>query len=397
MSVYSLHGRGLKLDTRADVEPYLREINSEVLEEIHLGGNTIGVEAAQALAEVLQRASKLRVADFADIFTGRLISEIPQAISALCDALVDKQHLVEIDLSDNAFGGRVVDPLVPFLTGNRSFQIFKLNNNGLGPAGGTVIANALRASAEASAKEGKKSNLRVLVCGRNRLEDGSAKEWAAAFKAHGTLEEVRMPQNGIRMDGIAALAGGLIANPSLAHLDLQDNTFSQSGERAFAAALASWPKLHTLNFSDCVLSDEGEIPTTITALASGSSPALRHLLIQNNNLDSKTLAVLSEAIGTHLKGVTRIEFQANDVEEDDEEMQALMDSMTARGGRFLFDDEEEEEETGVEDEEPEAVPLVSSAAAEIERVLGPGARASAGDAEADELAKMLGKVSLNNA
>ena len=61
MSVYSIHGKGLKLDTRADVEPYLREINPEVLEEIHLGGNTIGVEAAQALAEVLQKASKLRV------------------------------------------------------------------------------------------------------------------------------------------------------------------------------------------------------------------------------------------------------------------------------------------------------------------------------------------------
>lgn len=61
MSIYSIHGKGLKLDSRADIEPYLREINPEVLEEIHLGGNTVGVEAAQALAEVLQKATKLRV------------------------------------------------------------------------------------------------------------------------------------------------------------------------------------------------------------------------------------------------------------------------------------------------------------------------------------------------
>lgn len=61
MSIYTIHGKGLKLDTRADVEPYLREIDTDVLEEIHLGGNTIGVEAAQALAEVLQKATKLRV------------------------------------------------------------------------------------------------------------------------------------------------------------------------------------------------------------------------------------------------------------------------------------------------------------------------------------------------
>jgi Ran GTPase-activating protein (RanGAP) involved in mRNA processing and transport len=61
MSVYSLKGKGLRLDTREDVEPYLRDIDPEQLEEIHLGGNTIGVEAALALASVLQKASKLKV------------------------------------------------------------------------------------------------------------------------------------------------------------------------------------------------------------------------------------------------------------------------------------------------------------------------------------------------
>ena len=85
-----------------------------------------------------------QVANFEDIITRRLISEIPDALSAICDALVDKTSLVEIDLSNNAFGGRCVDPMVPFLTNNRSFQILRLNNNGLGPAGGIVIANALR-------------------------------------------------------------------------------------------------------------------------------------------------------------------------------------------------------------------------------------------------------------
>jgi Ran GTPase-activating protein 1 len=80
------------------------------------------------------------VADFADIFTGRLITEIPTALSALCDSLIDKEHLVEVNLSDNAFSGRSVDPIVPFLSKNPSFQIFQLNNNGLEPEGGTVIA-----------------------------------------------------------------------------------------------------------------------------------------------------------------------------------------------------------------------------------------------------------------
>jgi hypothetical protein len=60
---YSIEGLGLKLNTREDIEPYLNQIEPNIshLEEIHLCGNTIGVGAAQALAEVLKKASGLRV------------------------------------------------------------------------------------------------------------------------------------------------------------------------------------------------------------------------------------------------------------------------------------------------------------------------------------------------
>jgi hypothetical protein len=57
----SLHGKGLKLNTREDVEPYLKDIDPTLLEEIHLGGNTIGVEASQALAEFLSKTQVLKV------------------------------------------------------------------------------------------------------------------------------------------------------------------------------------------------------------------------------------------------------------------------------------------------------------------------------------------------
>lgn len=60
---YSIEGLGLKLNTREDIEPYLKQIEPNIsqLEEIHLCGNTIGVGAAQALAEVLDRASNIKV------------------------------------------------------------------------------------------------------------------------------------------------------------------------------------------------------------------------------------------------------------------------------------------------------------------------------------------------
>lgn len=334
---------------------------------------------------------RLQVADFADIFTGRLITEIPTALAALCDSLVDKEHLIEVNLSDNAFGGRSVDPIVPLLSKNPSFQVFRLNNNGLGPEGGTVIANALRdnAAVRKAIPVEKRSSLRTVICGRNRLEDGSASAWAEAFAAHGTLVEVRLPQNGIRMDGSVALAEGLSKNPALEWLDLQDNTLSQPGDQAFANALPSWLSLHTLNFSDCVLSEEGEIPQVIEALAKGSNPLLRTLQLQNDNLESGAVDVLARAIGTHLKEVTRVEFQENDAEEDDVGIELLRERLGARGGKFLFSDEDEEEE---EDEEDELQ------SAEEGDVSGEFAEVSEGedeaDQEADKLADLLNQVSL---
>jgi Ran GTPase-activating protein 1 len=342
----------------------------------------------------MHRLSPLRaqVADFADIFTGRLITEIPTALSALCDSLVDKEHLVEVDLSDNAFGGRSVDPIVPFLSKNPSFQIFRLNNNGLGPQGGTVIANALRdnAAVRKAIPADRRSRLRVLVCGRNRLEDGSASAWAEAFAAHGTLVEVRMPQNGIRMAGSVALARGLAKNAALEYLDLQDNTLAQAGDQAFATSLHSWPKLRTLNFSDCVLSEEGEIPQVIGALAKGSNPLLRTLQLQNDNLDDGTVDVLADAIETHLKEVTRIEFQENDADEDNAVIQTLKEALTARGGIFLFSDEDEEEEEEEEDELQDA-----EEGEETEEFMEARGEKDDADKEADQLADLLNQVSLD--
>ena len=51
-----------------------------------------------------------------------------------------ESHLVELDLSDNAFGPTGVEPIIPLLTSPSfySIKILKFNNNGLGIKGGTV-------------------------------------------------------------------------------------------------------------------------------------------------------------------------------------------------------------------------------------------------------------------
>ena len=59
---FSIHGKGLVLSTRSDIEPHLSElISSADVEEARFQGNTLGVEACEALAKVLSTKTTLRV------------------------------------------------------------------------------------------------------------------------------------------------------------------------------------------------------------------------------------------------------------------------------------------------------------------------------------------------
>ncbi|KAF9514673.1 hypothetical protein BS47DRAFT_1342819 [Hydnum rufescens UP504] len=390
---FSIHGKGLRINTKEDIAPLIEQMRAiPGLEEIHLGGNTFGTEACIVLAEELKRIDTLKIADLADIFTGRLISEIPPALKAICDALTTKTSLVELDLSDNAFGGRSAEPMVNFLTHNRSFQVLKLNNNGLGVWGGTTVANALLESAKLSKAERKPSNLRVVVCGRNRLENGSAPHWAEAFAAHGKLRQVRMPQNGIRMEGIAALAQGLSKCPDLETLDLQDNTATESGTRAVAVALPSWPALRSLNLSDCLLSPKGGIALA-TALLKGKNTQLEILRLQYGEFDHRTIDLLAQAIAEHLSNLTTLEINGNKADPDDECIANLRDALESHGHTNALDElddmeesDEEEESLAVEQAEDEDKGKGQPSAPTVSKVIDP----------ADALADMLGQVSLKS-
>ncbi|ORY28467.1 Ran GTPase activator [Naematelia encephala] len=401
-TVFSILGKNLKANTRAELEPFLTELREmEHVEEVHFGGNSLGVDACQGIAEVLKDKKKLKVVDLADVFTGRLISEIPQALSALCDALAESTSLVELDLSDNAFGGRCADAMVPFLKTNTHLEIFKLNNNGLGIWGGTVVAGALLENAQKYKAEGRSSCLRVVVCGRNRLENGSAPHWAEAFAAHGGLVQVRMPQNGIRMEGIAALAEGLSKCPNLQVLDLQDNTATKTGTRSIVKHLPQWPELRSLNLSDCLIGSAGGIALA-TALSAGSNPKLETLKLQYGEFDKRTVEILATAISQHLPSLTCIELNGNRFTEDDECVEELKKALELHGNEDALDelddmeepeeDEEEEEEEEEEEKEEEEEETGEPDDGVDSGEAGEKALPPATEQDTDDLADMLSKA-----
>ncbi|WVW84668.1 hypothetical protein I302_106702 [Kwoniella bestiolae CBS 10118] len=394
---FSILGKNLKANTAADLQPYLSELEGmDDVEEVHFGANSLGVEACQAIAEVLKGKKNLKVVDLADIFTGRLISEIPQALSALCDALSQSTSLVELDLSDNAFGGRCADAMVPFLENNTHFSIFKLNNNGLGPIGGSIIAKALIKNGEKCQKEGKELNLRVLVCGRNRLENGSSSDWKEAFSLHKGLREVKMPQNGIRMEGIKNLSEGLSHCKELEVLDLQDNTATKVGTRAIVQHLSSWKNLRQLNLSDCLLGKSGGIGL-MTSLSNGTNPSLEVLKLQYNELDKTAVEILSVAITQHLKGLRELELNGNRFAEDDECVEGLKKALESWGNEDALDelDDMEEPESGEEEEASEEDEAESEEEEEEkeekskEEVDGTAKLPAVTDKQTDDLADML--------
>ena len=143
-TIFSLEGKSLRLNTAADAASHLEPLrSSDAFTEIRLQGNTLGVEASQEIASLLKSQKSLQVANLGDIFTSRLVDEIPSALSALLTSLLELPELHTVDLSDNAFGLMTVEPLVPFLRAHIPLKHLILINIGLGPRAGSMIGEAL--------------------------------------------------------------------------------------------------------------------------------------------------------------------------------------------------------------------------------------------------------------
>lgn len=354
---------------------------------------------------------RLQIADFANIFGTRKIKDITGALKAICDALANKTSLVELNLSDNAFGSRLAPEMIKFLDENRTFQVLKLNNNGLGPDGGDIVAKALSGSIRAVEKgadedldEGKyryedkplneikpfNSNLRVIECSRNRLESdgiGCAEEWARAFAKHGKLKKVRMPNDSIGAEGIKTLVkDGLSKCPELEILDFDDNTAGEIGASAVADALPSWPLLRSLDLSSNDLGPEGG-EVLIAALSEGTNKNLKVLRLNHDSFDAPTIDLLPEAIA-HLPKLRTLRIHGNEPSADDDCITNLR-TLTKRGSTDALGLYKGEEEIDIEDEEEE------NKEEQDEDVADAPAPAKAAD-PTDALAELLGKTSLTS-
>uniref|UniRef100_A0A8C7XA50 Ran GTPase-activating protein 1 n=1 Tax=Oryzias sinensis TaxID=183150 RepID=A0A8C7XA50_9TELE len=294
----SYKGQGRKLDDAKSVEEIVKKIQDfEGLEALRLEGNTVGVEAAQAIAKALETKNELKCCYWSDMFTGRVRSEIPPALNSLGDALMlAGARLTVLDLSDNAFGPDGVKGIEKLLksTSCYTLQELRLNNCGMGIGGGKILAASLMHCHQKSSAEKTPLSLKVFVAGRNRLENDGAAALAQAFQLIGTLEEVHMPQNGINHPGVTALASAMQQNPQLRILNLNDNTFTEKGALAMAQALKHLHSIQVINFGDCLVRPAGA--KAIAEAVTEGLPALMELNLSFGEITEEAALAVAHAV-----------------------------------------------------------------------------------------------------
>lgn len=203
-----------------------------------------------------------------------------------------------------------MDSMVPFLSSHLPLQELRLANNGLGPAGATVIADAIYELGLKARQTGQPSRLRKIICGRNRCENGSAQAWGRAFEVHSELAEVRLYQNDIRNHGWDPIMAGLASCSKLEVLDMWDNTATEKGSQAVANALPSLKHLRELNLGDCLLRPRGGAMIA-RALQEGHNPDLELLKLSGSEIDEEVVGLLVDFVTKHGHKLKRVELNDN--------------------------------------------------------------------------------------
>jgi Ran GTPase-activating protein 1 len=263
-------------------------------------------------------------------------------------------------------------------------------------------------------------DLELVICGRNRLENGSMAAWAKAYAANSGVKTIKMTQNGIRQEGIThLLTNGLSHLTKLETFDLQDNTFTAMGANALSKVVGKWTQLRELGVGDCLLSGRGGIALA-SALEKGQNKQIEILRLAFNDINAKGLAGLASAASTSLPALRRVELNGNKFSEEDASIEKLREVLEARKeesgeheddeeywglddlDELDSDDEEEEEEEsdadekrgedsdeeGVEVEEKAARQIVEENRAEDSNV------AQDKDKKVDDLADVLAKTEI---
>jgi len=345
--------KGFKYHSVDDCKELIVELNSfSNLGILELSGASFGLDACKLISDNLDRHGNIKIANFADMFTGKKSDEIPFAVKHLMDALKDKQ-VSSLDWSDNAFGPNGVRGFIDYMVGNQVCTHLNINNTGLGPEGGQLVANGLLGftleqwdnnKPETPHIPAEHCKLQSLKSGRGRLEDPGCIALSAAFEKMTTLKVLYLPQSGITPKGMLVLAKALRHNLELEELNLYDNNIGPKGAHEMFETIKLLKKLKILNLGDCMLTKKEvavlvDILKTVNTLeeldlsydgvndtiAKGivqvieNNPNLAKLNLNGNCLTDKGINAVKNALEKIQHGEALMTLSDNESEEEDSE------------------------------------------------------------------------------
>ncbi|XP_035766702.1 ran GTPase-activating protein 1a [Neolamprologus brichardi] len=328
----SYKGQGRKLDDAQSVEEMVKEIQDfEGLQALRLEGNTVGVEAAQAIAKALETKSALMRCYWSDMFTGRLRSEIPPALNSLGDALMlAGARLTVLDLSDNAFGPDGVKGIENLLKSSTCYtlQELRLNNCGMGVGGGKILAASLIYNHKKSSAAGSPLSLKVF-----QILSVSSQ----ALKHLRSIQVINFGDCLVRPEGAKAIAVSVSEGlPILKELNLSYGEITEDAALVVAQAVKDKDQLEKLDLNGNCIGEDG-------------CRALK-VAMEAMNM-SELLGSLSDDEGEPEDDDDDEEDDDDDEEEDDDE-----DDVDEEEVEEEEEEEEEEESTGNKFSTPQSAP-----------------------------------------
>lgn len=254
---------------------------------LRLSNKSFSIDAAKCIADTIASFDGLTHVDISDIIAGRPEEEALLVLKTLTTAMADRK-LIEVNVSDNAFGLKGIHACRDILTSNIT-ENFYFCNNGLSAEAVEQLAEILLAS-------GETPPIRVLHFYNNMCGNGGAIAMSRIISACVNLEDLRFSATRSMAEGCAAIAAAVDSVCMLKKLDLSDNNFGDSAGVTLARALSHQPQLNTLNLRDSGLS-EAALKALFSTLSSRNHECqLRTLDLSGNDISSDLVSGLLQAL-----------------------------------------------------------------------------------------------------
>ncbi|KAH8293328.1 hypothetical protein KR018_001564 [Drosophila ironensis] len=272
-------------NTSEDTQDVIDAMDSQALvHTLILEGNTIGVEAAEAIADALKQHPELRKVFLANLFQRRSKTEILLGLQHFGVGFTAAEcHLTVLDLSDNNLGTDGFIGLDAILTSPAcySLQELHLENCSLMPHGAGMLAHTLNVLYKNALKANVSLKLRVLKLASNYIEVEGCDQLCETFKMLKTLEVLDFSVNDIFLESAEKLGDALMANNQLQVLNMHDNVLAGRLE-TITEVLPQLNMLTKIDFGDCLIGTKGA--TLLGEALTNTAPLLEYLDLGYNHI-----------------------------------------------------------------------------------------------------------------